>query len=158
MHRFFSAPESWTGIFDIVVSFGVVEHFQDTERCIARISRFLKPRGVLITIIPNLTGLMGAIQKFLNRDIFNIHVPLSKKNLDKAHRASGLQVITCNYFLFANFGVLSLENLKKNSLWEWILPLRSRANRAIWVFEKIIPFLKPNRLSSPYNVCVAVKP
>jgi len=43
---FFSPPENLIDAFDVVVSFGVVEHFEDTAG-IAAFSRFLKPNGIL---------------------------------------------------------------------------------------------------------------
>jgi len=155
---FFSPPEFMIGAFDVVVSLGVVEHFQDTVGCVGMLTKFLKPGGILITNIPNLIGLVGLVQKYFNRDIFNIHVPLSAENLGDAHRRNGLHLILCHYFLVANFGILNLENLKGNACWAWILPLRSWISKAIWVCEKSIPFLRPNRWSSPYINCVAMKP
>jgi 2-polyprenyl-3-methyl-5-hydroxy-6-metoxy-1,4-benzoquinol methylase len=153
----FSPPESMIGAFDIVVSFGVVEHYQDTAGCVEGFSKFLKPGGMLITNTPNLVGLMGMIQKYLNRDVYNIHVPLSPKDLGDAHRRNRLQVISCDYFLVVNLGVLNLENLRKNALLARILRLRSWINKTIWAYERLIPLLKPNRWSSPYINCVAIK-
>jgi 2-polyprenyl-3-methyl-5-hydroxy-6-metoxy-1,4-benzoquinol methylase len=154
---YFSPPESLIENFDVVISFGVVEHYEDTSRCIKAISRFLKPGGLMITNIPNLMGLIGLVQKLVNRDVFYKHVPLFPIDLDKAHRCNGLRAISCNYFLVANFGVLNLENLRGSGLFDWVISLRSWFNKAIWICEKYVPFLKPNRWSSPYINCVATK-
>jgi SAM-dependent methyltransferase len=143
--------------FDVVVSFGLLEHFKDTTACMAAFSEFLKPGGLLITNIPNLCGLNGLIQKMINRSIFDIHVPLDKKSLERVHQINGLRIISCDYFLFSNFGVLNLENLRKSRLFEWVIYTRSWFNIAIWTLERVIPFLKPNRWSSPYINCVATK-
>jgi 2-polyprenyl-3-methyl-5-hydroxy-6-metoxy-1,4-benzoquinol methylase len=153
----FSPPGFLIELFDIVVSFGVIEHYQDTAACIRGLSKFLKRGGMLITNIPNLIGWMGMIQKCLNRDVYNIHVPLSPENLCEAHRRNRFQVISCDYFLVLNLGVLNLENVKKNAFLARILHLRSWINKTIWAFEKIIPLFKPNRWSSPYINCVAIK-
>ncbi len=153
---FFSPPESMIGKFEVVISFGVLEHFQDTQNCITAFSKYLKPEGVMITNIPNLTGLIGLIQKVINRNVFDIHVPLSPERILEAHQKNGLEVISCNYFLSANFGVLNFENLKGSALYTWILQLFCWLNRAIWFTEKLIP-IKPNRWSSPYINCVAIK-
>jgi len=154
---FFSPPGSMLKAFDVVVSFGVLEHFKDTTACISAFSKFLKPGGLLITNIPNLCGLNGLIQKMINRPIFDIHVPLDKKSLVRVHQINGLRIISCDYFLFANFGVLNLENLRGSRLFEWVIYARSWFNNAIWTLERVIPFLKPNRWSSPYINCVATK-
>ena len=155
---FFSPPESTLKAFDVVVSFGVLEHFKDTTACISAFSKFLKPGGLLITNIPNLFGLNGVIQKMINRPIFDIHVPLNRTALMQAHRINGLRVISCDYFLFVNLGVLNFENLKGGLFYKGASRLRSLINKVAWVCERAIPImLKPNRWSSPYINCVAVK-
>jgi 2-polyprenyl-3-methyl-5-hydroxy-6-metoxy-1,4-benzoquinol methylase len=154
---FFSASGSMVKAFDVVVSFGVLEHFRDTTACIAAFSKFLKPGGLLITNIPNLCGLNGLIQKMINRAILDIHVPLKKDAFMQAHEINGLRVISCDYFLFINLGVLNVENLRGSLVYK-AARLRSWINEVVWVFERVVPGLKPNRWSSPYINCVAVKP
>ncbi len=155
---FLSPPESMSKAFDVVVSFGVLEHFKDTTACIAAFSKFLKPGGLLITNIPNLCGLNGLIQKMINRPIFDIHVPLNRNALMQAQRINGLRVISCDYFLFVNLGVLNFENIKGGLFYKGASRLRSLINKVAWVCERATPImLKPNRWSSPYINCVAVK-
>jgi 2-polyprenyl-3-methyl-5-hydroxy-6-metoxy-1,4-benzoquinol methylase len=153
---FFSPPESMLRAFDVVVSFGVLEHFKNTTACVAAFSRFLKPGGLLITNIPNLCGLNGLIQKMINRPIFDIHVLLDKNALMQVHRINGLRVISCDYFLFTNLGVLNFENLKGGLFYKRATRLRSLINKVAWVCERAIPMLKPNRWSSPYINCVSI--
>lgn len=154
---FFSPPESMIGEFDVVISFGVLEHFQDTKNCISAFSEYLKPKGIMITNIPNLTGLVGLIQGLMNRNVFNIHVPLSLAKVVEAHQKGLLEQVSCNYFLSVNFGVVNFENLKGSISYTWILQSFCWLNRAIWFIERLIP-IKPNRWSSPYINCVATKP
>jgi 2-polyprenyl-3-methyl-5-hydroxy-6-metoxy-1,4-benzoquinol methylase len=154
---FFSPPGSMLEVFDVVVSFGVLEHFRDTTACIATFSKFLKPGGLLITSIPNLLGLNGLIQKVVNRTIFDIHVSIDINTLKRAHEINGLRIILCNYFLFAIFGLVNIENLK-GTLFYKVARLRSWVNEVVWIFERVVPALKPNRWSSPYINCVATKP
>jgi 2-polyprenyl-3-methyl-5-hydroxy-6-metoxy-1,4-benzoquinol methylase len=154
---FFSPPGSMVEAFDVVVSFGVLEHFKDTTACVAAFSKFLKPGGLLITNIPNLCGLNGLIQKMINRPIFDIHVPLNIDTLMRVHQINGLRIISCNYFLFANLGAVNIENLKETLFYK-VARLRSWINEVLWIFERVVPALKPNRWSSPYINCVATKP
>jgi 2-polyprenyl-3-methyl-5-hydroxy-6-metoxy-1,4-benzoquinol methylase len=154
---FFSPHESMIGEFDVVISFGVLEHFQDTQKCISAFSEYLKPKGIVITNIPNLTGLVGLIQGLMNRNVFNIHVPLSLAQVLEAHQESMLEPVSCDYFLSVNFGVVNFENLKDGIAYKWILQSFCWLNRAIWFIERLIP-IKPNRWSSPYINCVATKP
>jgi 2-polyprenyl-3-methyl-5-hydroxy-6-metoxy-1,4-benzoquinol methylase len=153
---FFSPPESMVGEFDVVISFGVLEHFADTEGCVLAFSKFLRKKGMMITNIPNLSGLIGLIQKWFNRNIFDIHVPLSRENVLEAHQKNRLFPVSCDYFLTANFGVLNFEYLRGNFLYPWILQSFCWLNRAIWLIEKLMP-VKSNRWSSPYINCVAIK-
>jgi len=71
---FFSPPESMIEAFDVVISFGVVEHFPDTSECLRAFSRFLKPGGLSPYECSNLAGLNGLIQKIVNRPGFDVHV------------------------------------------------------------------------------------
>lgn len=153
---FFSPPGSMLKAFDVAVSFGVLEHFNDSAGCIAAFSAFLKPGGLLITSIPNLCGLNGTIQRIVNRTILDIHVPLKKNAFMQAHQVNGLKVISCEYFLFINLGVVNVENLK-DSFGYKAARLRSWINEAVWMVERAIPWVKPNAWSSPYINCVAVK-
>src|SRR2546426_10662461 len=64
----------------------------------------------IITVIPNLAGVLGSLQKALDRSVYDVHVPLDRLRVAGAHREAGLEVIRCDYFLFANFCVLNVEN------------------------------------------------
>ena len=156
----FAPPEELLGTFDVVVSFGVVEHFEDTATCLSAFAKFLKPGGMAVTIIPNFAGWLGSIQRVVNRPVFDIHVPLDPQALAAGHQPS-LDVLSCGYFLTVNWGVINIEN--------WSQPfhslgtrLRSWASKGVWILEGHLPFaphlLKPNRLTSPYINCVARKP
>ena len=158
---FFSPPESMLENFDIVVSFGVVEHFEETAKCISEFSKFLKPGGILITQIPNMTGLIGLVQKMVNKPVFDIHVPLDKNALKDAHEFSGLEMVESDYFLFTNFGVCNLNKVSISLSWllkkVFILSLIS-FSALIWLIEDLFGPFKPNKVMSPYINCFAKKP
>ena len=154
---FFSPPESMVGAFDVVISFGVAEHVEDTSACVRAFSKFLKTGGLLITNIPNLLGLNGFLQRILNRPVFDIHIPLTRDDLAHAHQMAGLRLISCNYFLFAHLGVLNIDNLKGSFFYPLACRLRTLINVSVWIFERTIPILKPNGWSSPYINCLAMK-
>ena len=58
---FFSPPESMLNRYDVVISFGVLEHFENTSDCTKAFSRFLRPGGLLLTVIPNMNGIPGLL-------------------------------------------------------------------------------------------------
>jgi 2-polyprenyl-3-methyl-5-hydroxy-6-metoxy-1,4-benzoquinol methylase len=158
----FSPPDSMLRTFDIVVSFGVVEHFEDTVACIQALSRFLKPDGLMLTNIPNLVGLGGAAQKILNRPVFDIHVPMDADALAKAHRLSDLKVLNCDYHLSVNFGVCNLDGIQSASI-EWFVKhnihlFLMRLSKVVWIIEDKVGIFKCNKLTSPYINCTARKP
>ena len=92
----FRPPSNMLDAFDVLVSFGVVEHFSDPSVCICACGKFLHGGGTMITVIPNMTGLVGKIQKFLSPAVFNLHVPLAKEDLKEAHESAGLRVLFCD--------------------------------------------------------------
>jgi len=47
--------------FDIVFSFGLIEHFDNPEKVLENHVELLKPGGLLICIVPNVCGLQGKI-------------------------------------------------------------------------------------------------
>ncbi len=55
----FAPPNELLGSQEVVITFGVVQHFADTAGCVRALARLMKPSGTLITIIPNLTGVLG---------------------------------------------------------------------------------------------------
>ena len=158
---FFSPPASLLGTFDVVITFGVVEHFTDTQSCIKALAKLLKPGGLLITIIPNMVGLIGRIEKTINRPVYDIHVPLDAESLTRVHKFLRLEVLQAGYFMSTHFGVLNLNGLNPRSL-NWkiknvFLKILLHISKLIWLFEGVFGQLMPNRLTSPYINCLAQK-
>lgn len=158
----FSPPQALAGAFDAAVSFGVAEHFDDTAACIKAVASLVKPGGLIVTSVPNLTGWIGAVQKLVNRPVYDIHRLLSPESLRAAHGAAGLEVAECGYFISSDFGVNNLTGLRAGTA-SWLLKkvllgLLARASMLLWLFEEAIGELPANRLSSPYIVCVARRP
>jgi 2-polyprenyl-3-methyl-5-hydroxy-6-metoxy-1,4-benzoquinol methylase len=156
----FSPPPHMKGIFDVVFSAGVAEHFEDTAHCLRAMSEFLKPGGLMVTEIPHFTGIYGSIQRLVNRPVLDLHVLLDRDALAEAHERAGLQVLFCDYFLFAGFHILGIENLKDVSvpLYNAARLLRRLVSMGVYaVEEKLTLPLRPNRVTSPYIMCTARK-
>jgi SAM-dependent methyltransferase len=158
---FFQPPPQLAGRFDVVVSFGVVEHYRDTAGVIRALSRFLRPGGLMVTQVPNMVGMVGTLQRWFNRPVFEKHVPLSTAALEDAHHAGGLDVESCQWFAFANFGVVNLGGLPAGGGREakrLVTTALVALSAGAWALEDRGVRLPPNRRSSPYVVCVARKP
>jgi 2-polyprenyl-3-methyl-5-hydroxy-6-metoxy-1,4-benzoquinol methylase len=158
---FFSPPDTMFGTFDVIVSFGVVEHFEDTALCLRAFSLFLKPGGVLITNIPNMVGSIGYIQKIVNKPVYDIHKLIDTLSLAKAHECAGLEVLQCDYFMATGFGVNNLADVPEGSL-SWFLKkvflgVLSRLSMLVWLMEEVMGEFSTRKMFSPYINCVARK-
>jgi cyclopropane fatty-acyl-phospholipid synthase-like methyltransferase len=152
----FSPPADMLEAFDVVVSFGLVEHFDDTAAATRALARFLVPGGTLITIIPNMGGsLVAVIQRFLNREVFDVHVPLDRRQLAAAHRAAGLDLQSCGYFLGVNWNVVNITTWRNATYRRLVMRGLSGMSKAAWWLEARGLRLRPNRLTSPYVVAIA---
>jgi 2-polyprenyl-3-methyl-5-hydroxy-6-metoxy-1,4-benzoquinol methylase len=157
----FDPPKSLLESFDVIVSFGVVEHFEDTSACISSITALLKPGGMLITSIPNMVGLNGSIQKYVNEPIYNIHHLVDPIMLENSNRMAGLKVSECDYFMATNFGVSNLAGIKTNNIVGFtkrvFLAILVRISMFVWLIEERFGFMKANKITAPYIYCVARK-
>jgi len=158
----FDIPDSLKGSFDVVVSFGLIEHFLNTNEIVSALAALLKPGGIIFTSIPNMHGLTGLAQKLLNRGIYDIHVPLGPSDVRSAHEAAGLNVLESEYFLSTNFGVVNLGEKCRSSLGWWakkiILAILVRVSMATWLIERNFGKFRARQVFSPYVNCIAVKP
>ena len=153
----FRPPAYFLNRFDFAVSFGVVEHFEATHECLKACAALLKPEGVMFTLIPNMNGLVGWLQKYLAREIYDVHVPLDAGALRRAHEVAGLTILKCEYFCFLNFGVLNLNRIRQSSLGLWLSRALNAISGASWILEGMGVRLPANRLTSPYVICISKK-
>lgn len=159
---FFSPPKELCGRFDVVVSFGVAEHFTNTASCIVAFGRLLRPGGLLITSVPNMAGPIGGLQKVFSRAVFDKHVVLNAESLRRAHETAGLEIKKCDYFLFLNLGVLNINEIERGTVEYAVKRAGLQALRAltaaVWILEEAFGSFRPNRVTSPYIVCRAIRP
>lgn len=66
--------------FDIVYSFGFIEHFSDVNTVVGRHLELLQPGGVLLLVVPNFLGLAEVVMKRMAPEC------LSRHNLDAMKR------------------------------------------------------------------------
>ena len=149
--------------YDIVFSFGLVEHFEDTAGIVRALARYARPGGSVLTLIPNMRGAVGAMQKALAREIYDIHVPLSSAALTQAHRDAGMAVRASGYLLPAHFGVCNPgTGSDPRGMSQQV---RSAAYRAaiamstglLWIDERLVR-LPTSELLSPYAFTLATRP
>jgi 2-polyprenyl-3-methyl-5-hydroxy-6-metoxy-1,4-benzoquinol methylase len=154
----FSPPARLYAQFDWLFSAGVAEHFEDTAAAIQTMGLFLKPGGHMITLIPNLSGLAGSLQKRLDRAIYDIHVVLDPAQLASAHRRAGLEAESVEYFLTVNLNAINLGSWRRGLVRRCFERAFTAISRAEWLVDDLVPWLRPNPWSSPNIICVARRP
>lgn len=59
--------------FDVVTSFGVIEHFNDARPVVQRHLDLVKPGGVVLISIPNYGGVYGLLQRWFDAPNLGLH-------------------------------------------------------------------------------------
>lgn len=151
----FSAPEALAHRFDIVYSVGLVEHFTELHPVLLATRRFLKPGGLMFTMIPNMSGLIGKLTKRFNPAIYEIHNPHDISSFLEGHARAGLEVLRSGYLCSTNFGVLS-SCFPNNEVPGWNLYVfLTRLSKASWLFEIKVTELPKTAWLSPYIFAVS---
>jgi len=138
--------------YDLVLSCGLIEHFNDTEDIINRHIAFVKPGGTLFITLPNFKAINGWFQKKFDKENYDKHNinsmdPVLLKNICLK---AGLKDVQSGYF--GRFSIwLENENQKSTAvrLFKKVTWLAGK------IFTKIIPFESKNL--SPYIVLIAKK-
>lgn len=138
--------------YDLVLSCGLIEHFNDTEDIIRRHISFLNPGGTLFITLPNFKAVNGWFQKNFDKENYDKHNIncMDPQLLKQIVENAGLKVLKANYF--GKFSIW-LENEKEKSAAVRIFKKTSWL--AGKVFTKIFPF--DSRQLSPYIVIEAQK-
>jgi SAM-dependent methyltransferase len=86
------------GKADILFSNGFIEHFEDTVGTLVRMKSLMRPGGLIITVIPNFTGWLGRIQKFVHPEVYRMHIIMDVAELGRVHREAGFTTVEASYF------------------------------------------------------------
>jgi|UniRef100_A0A7V6A619 SAM-dependent methyltransferase len=143
--------------YDLVFSNGVVEHFDDTVAVLRQMATYLKPGGLMITLVPNLAGWLGYLQKLVSPEVMAIHRPLSREELGEAHAAAGLHPQVCTYLAFLHFSVVN-----SGDRWHgWRKSCFCKGLKGATVLARTLcrlcPGLSSDRRTAGYIVCIAAK-
>lgn len=144
--------------FDIVCSFGFIEHFTNYEEVIEKHIHLLKRDGLLIITVPNFRY-GQAILHILFKDFQNVvktHnlTVMNPRTLKKLLEKKGLKIIFLNYYQTFDFWLVNpREGNSFNSIEKLLLWLIWRIKTFLTKFKVTIP----NKYFSPHIVCVAQK-
>ena len=99
--------------FDILWSAGFIEHFNDIRRVIGRLAEYLKPGGVMITLVPNLNGFVGWLHRVVDQEVFYAHTKIEPKMLDRLHSEAGFEILSrAQFFGIFSIGVVNFNRFK----------------------------------------------
>jgi len=143
--------------FDVVSSFGFIEHFVDYETIIERHIEMVNPAGYLILSVPHFWGLQGILRRVLfNKSAMNEldrvhnHRIMKLSVLERYLKKSGLSILFSGYVMGCNFWIPA-DSHKIRPEMRWLAHLLAGLNK------KILPNVPSNFLYSPMFLCVAQK-
>jgi len=151
----FNPPQQLLNNFDVIVSLGVVEHFDNLPNVVAALKQYAAPNGKIFTLIPNMRGFPGWLQKTFASDVYNLHTPYGPEELRDAHLAVGLHVEECAYVLGPLFSVVNLVNGRGCAMRRTIQFLQTLGSLPFHALDLMGLALTPNRWLSPYVLCTA---
>jgi SAM-dependent methyltransferase len=131
--------------YDMVLSFGLIEHFNDTKAIIATHLQFLKTGGVLFITLPNFKSVNGWVQRKFDKENYDKHNinSMDPNLLAQYLRELGLTEVESSYH--GRFTVW-LENKSEQS------KLAKAIVKTIWVAGKVFTRIVPieSKALSPY--------
>ncbi len=136
--------------YDMVLSFGLIEHFSDTKAIIETHLQFLKPGGILFITLPNFTGVNGWIQRKFDLDNYNKHNIDSMNPTMLAETCKQLGLKNVESYYHGRFTVW-LENSGEKSA------MAKTVTKAVWWAGKIATKIVPveSKALSPYIILKA---
>ena len=149
-------------IFDLVFSFGLIEHFDDTQAVVSEHLRWVRPGGWLVLTVPNLEGWNGRLMKKLAPPHWSRHKVLSRRQLADMLKSLGLERVRtgCLGSFFLQIGT----DAGWTGLEQWLRLARKLAPRLLRVangllslFFRLLPVRPHFRMTSPTLFAVGRK-
>lgn len=142
-------PKNMLGKFDMVLSFGLIEHFNEPLKILEVMKSALAPGGCMMTVIPNFDGLYNLLWRLYDQENYRQHVPIKAGRLRQLHERLGLEAIEC--FRLGNPTIPGIHNVRR--LWEkaastLIINLNGR------ILQKLAP--RQERLDKSYPLAPVV--
>ncbi len=87
------------GEYDLVLSLGFIEHFEELDEVFARHVEFIRPGGRLLLGVPNFLGLNGFLQRHSDPSYLGLHNlrAMEPAELRRLGERSGLQLLDQRY-------------------------------------------------------------
>lgn len=123
--------------FDVVVSSGFIEHFDDVTAVVERHLELLKPGGTLVVSIPNLKGINRLMSQFFHRETLEMHnlEIMDLEQFTKLFPPSATRPLFCDYIGSFDF---NLFNTKEGSPRKYILQVARKFQRLFNALLRIL--------------------
>lgn len=137
--------------YDLVASFGFIEHFNDYENVFNQQCHMVKSGGILIIQYPNFRGLVQRIlHGIFDIDNLNNHVVISMDlNFYSKHLSQDFKIIYCSYYGNFDFWIDDFKN--KNGL------IKRKFLKYFHKTKRIWSQFPDSRHWSPYAIIIAEK-
>jgi len=140
---------------DLIISFGLIEHFTDPSKFLEACWSLLRPGGWLVVGYPSFVGLTGLIQRLVNPRAFDRHFSLSAEQMLSRITHSGFNKVESCYFgtfnpNMINWGSGWIRRILMYSAFIMILPIE-------WIARLTGTQLSSKRFSS-YVLATGMKP
>jgi len=138
--------------YDLVLSCGLIEHFNDTQDIIARHLEFLKPGGTLFITLPNFTGVNGWVQRKYDMDNYNKHNINSMDPQALAGYCKDLGLKNVEAYYYGKYSIWLEDRDQQGGFTKVFL-------KTLWLAGKIATKIVPveSKSLSPYIVVKATK-
>lgn len=137
--------------YDIIFSYGVVEHFENPQALLDISYRHLNDNGIIITLVPNLQGFVGVLFRFFTYDIYKTHIIISTDILKQIHIDAGFSDIKTDYVGTFSLGVVPWKLSKR-----WIFKENSFQSKIALKFIGVL-FWTINAILKMFNSKVSSK-
>lgn len=111
--------------FDVVASFGFVEHFWDLNTVICQQARWLAPGGIIIVAVPRFRGLQWVAHRLTDR-----------KNLERHNISTMSRSALGGALISANLNILQISNFGTSEF--WVEPDTDRGPKTEWLASQFI--------------------
>jgi 2-polyprenyl-3-methyl-5-hydroxy-6-metoxy-1,4-benzoquinol methylase len=145
-----------SGSFDVLMSMGLIEHFEDPAWVLTQLARIVTPGGCMITVIPNFDGPFNFFWRLFDPSNYRHHVPISNARLVEMHKAIGLEDV-----MFHTMGTPSIPGItdahdKWQKMLNWVLvQINGRILQRVWPRQGS---LAQRHAMTPAVACVGWKP
>ena len=140
--------------FDVVTSFGFIEHFKDYKAIIKQHAQMVKPGGYLIVSVPHFWGFQGLLRRVLlkkealNQILETHNLQIMKLSVLKKHlQALDLNILYSGYAMGCQFWIPS-DSPKIKPEMIWLARIFDKLNKYV------LPKMPSCFLYSPMILCV----